>query len=161
MKIERDRVVAIDYTLRGDDGEVIESSEQHAPLYYLHGHDNIVPGLEDELDGKQEGDSLEVAVPPERGYGAWDEKNVFDVPKNQLPPDVTPQKGMDLHMTTNDGRRRAVRIKAVRINSVLVDGNHDLAGKTLHFKVTVRSVRKATKDELSHGHAHGPGGHHH
>lgn len=161
MRVEKDKVVAFDYTLKGDDGNVIDSSEGGTPLYYLHGHNNIVPGLEAELEGKQEGDAFEVAVPPDKGYGERSDDAVFEVPKSQLPSHITPQKGMQLNMTTEGGHNVPVRIKAVKINTVIVDGNHELAGQTLHFAVTVRNIRDANKEELSHGHVHGPDGHHH
>lgn len=161
MKIHADTVVAIDYTLKDDSGTVIDTSVGHDPLYYLHGHSNIVEGLEEALDGKSAGDSVEVAVPPEKGYGTRDEELVFEVPKAQLPKDLSPQIGMRLSMSGEHGQVMPVTITKVKVNSVELDGNHELADKTLHFSVSVKAVRKATKDELSHGHAHGADGHHH
>jgi FKBP-type peptidyl-prolyl cis-trans isomerase SlyD len=161
MKIAADTVVSIDYTLKNDAGEVLDSSDGHDALFYLHGHSNIVEGLESALDGRAVGDTLDVTVPPELGYGTRKEDLVFDVPRGQLPGDLSPKKGMQLSMTSDDGHTIPVTIRAVKPQSVQVDANHELAGVTLHFSVTVRSIRKATKEELRHGHAHGPGGHHH
>lgn len=161
MDVQANRVVAIDYTLKGDDGQVIDSSADGSPLYYLHGHSNIVEGLEQALEGKQVGDVVEVSVPPEKGYGVRDETRVFEVPKTSLPEDLTPTKGMVLQMNAPGGGRLPVTITKVKLKSIEVDANHELADKTLHFSVTIKDVRKATKDELSHGHAHSPGHHHH
>ncbi|MEN9579442.1 MAG: hypothetical protein RJA70_2451 [Pseudomonadota bacterium] len=161
MKIQADTVVAIDYTLRDDAGKVIDTSEGHDPLYYLHGHQNIVEGLESALAGKSVGDSVDVVVPPEKGYGTRDEKLVFDIPKEQLPKDLSPQIGMRLSMNGEHGQVIPVTITKVKLNTVQLDGNHELADKALHFSVSIKAVRKATKDELSHGHAHGADGHHH
>lgn len=161
MRIENDTVVSIDYTLKNDQGEVLDTSEGHGPLHYLHGHGNIVEGLESALGGRSVGDSLDVTVPPELGYGTHSDELVFDVPREQLPKDVTPHKGMELSMTSDDGHTVPVRIRSVKPTSVQMDANHELAGVTLHFHVAVRDVRKATEEELQHGHAHGPGGHHH
>lgn len=161
MQIAADTVVAIDYTLKSDDGEVLDSSDGHGPLVYLHGHSNIVEGLEAALAGHVPGDDIAVTVPPEKGYGVQDAGLVFEVPKEQLPPEIAPMRGMPLAMNGKDGGTVPVRIKAVKLKTVEVDANHELAGVTLHFAVTVRNVRKATAEELQHGHAHGEGGHHH
>lgn len=156
MQITDGTVVAIHYTLKGDDGNVIDQSEEGAPLYYLHGHNNIVEGLEEALAGRSVGDQVDVAVPPEKGYGRRNPALVLEVPKNQLPPDLNPQKGMVLQMNAQ-GRAVPVTITRVKLNSVEVDANHQLVDCTLHFSVNVHQVRKATKEELEHGHAHSPG----
>jgi len=158
--IEANSVVSIDYTLRDDAGEVIDTSDGGEPLFYLHGHGNIVPGLERKLSGRTTGDSLEVVVAPEDGYGARDPKRVMDVPRDRMPEDLDPQPGMVIGMTSPDGQTMPVTIAEVSDESVKLDANHGLAGKTLHFAVTVRSVREASEEELSHGHVHGPGGAH-
>ncbi len=160
MDVQANRVVVIDYTLKGDDGQVIDSSTDGNPLYYLHGHSNIVEGLEQALEGKQVGDLVEVSVPPEKGYGVRDATRVFDVPKASLPEDLIPTKGMVLQMNAPGGGRLPVTVTKVKLKSIEVDANHELADKTLHFSVTIKEIRKATKDELAHGHAHSPGHHH-
>ena len=161
MLIASDTVVAIDYTLKDDEGNVVDASEGGDPLFYLHGHQNIVEGLEEALEGHKVGDSLKVTVSPEKGYGTRDLQMVFDVPRDQLPGDVEPEVGMELEMSDEDGMSIPVRISKVSDDSVEVDANHELADQTLHFSVTVREVRKATATELEHGHVHGPGDHHH
>ena len=158
MEIEQDRVVAFDYVLTDDAGTVIDqSSPARGPMYYLHGHGNIVPGLEKALAGLSAGAEFSVSVPPSEGYGERDEARTFEIPKSELGPQVTPQKGMTLTMTAPNGAKAPVTIAKVRLNTVVLDGNHVLAGKTLHFKGTVREVRKAKKEELAHRHAHAPG----
>lgn len=159
MTIKADAVVSIDYTLKNDAGQVIDSSEGDEPLEYLHGHGNIVPGLEEALAGKAIGDQVKVSVPPERGYGRRDPERVFDVERSRLPDDLHPKVGTMLAMQTPEGHQVPLTITKVGTESVTLDANHQLAGETLHFEVSVRAVRDATAEELSHGHAHGPGGH--
>lgn len=161
MQIAADTVVAIDYTLTDDAGNVVDSSEGGEPLFYLHGHQNIVEGLEEALAGKRAGDSLKVVVSPEKGYGTRDLDLVFEVPRDQLPGGVEPEIGMELEMSDEAGMTIPVRISKVGEDAVEVDANHELADQTLHFSVVIREVRKATAVEISHGHVHGPGGHHH
>lgn len=161
MEIAKDRVVAITYTLKDDDGKILDSNQGKQPLFYLHGHGNLVPGLEKALLGKAAGDKIETVVPPEEGYGSRDESRQFEVPKGELGPNVTPQKGMVLTMRGPNGMAVPVTVVKVKLRTVLMDGNHRLAGKNLHFSIEVNSVRKANKEELAHGHAHGPSGHGH
>jgi FKBP-type peptidyl-prolyl cis-trans isomerase SlyD len=161
MNIGKDTVVSIDYTLKDDGGDILDSSDDGAPLEYLHGHSQIVPGLERALEGKAQGAEVKIAVPPGDGYGDVESGKVMDVERKELPEDLTPEVGMQLAAEDNNGRRVPVWITKVTSDKVTLDGNHPLAGKTLHFEVAVRSVRKATKEELKHGHAHGADGHHH
>jgi FKBP-type peptidyl-prolyl cis-trans isomerase SlyD len=158
--IKANSVVSIDYTLRGDDGNVIDSSDGAEPLFYLHGHGNIVPGLEAALTGKASGDSLDVVVQPQDGYGARDPERVIDVPRDRMPEDLTPEVGQVIGMQTPGGHTIPLTIVSVAEETVKLDANHALAGETLHFSVTVREVRSATEEELAHGHVHGPGGAH-
>jgi FKBP-type peptidyl-prolyl cis-trans isomerase SlyD len=161
MQVEKDRVVSIEYVLKDDDGKVLDQSGGRGPLEYLHGHGNIIDGLENVLAGKSAGDSFEATVEPVDGYGVRDDARVFEVPKSELGPQVTPQKGMVLTMTAPSGTRIPVTVVKVKLDSVVLDGNHQLAGKRLHFTGSVSAVRKATKDELAHRHAHGAHGHGH
>ncbi|MHA3771066.1 FKBP-type peptidyl-prolyl cis-trans isomerase [Verrucomicrobiota bacterium sgz303538] len=160
MKIEKDKVVSIDYTLTDGENEVIDSSKGGAPLAYLHGNGNLVPGLEKALEGKTTGESVKVSIPPEEGYGLRNEERVGEVPRSAFAgaPDVQP--GMQFQARGPHGVE-LVTVVAVGNDTVTVDGNHPLAGETLNFDVTVRDVRDATAEELEHGHAHAPGGHHH
>lgn len=158
MQVGADKAVTIHYTLRDDAGEVLDSSEGRDPMTYLHGAGNIVPGLEQALDGKQVGDEIKVKVAPADGYGEHDEANVRNVPRRRLPEGkIVP--GMRLRLETEHGPMIVV-VTAVQGDYATIDGNHPLAGKTLHFEVKVVEVRDATAEERTHGHVHGPGGHH-
>ncbi|MBZ4335725.1 peptidylprolyl isomerase [Corallococcus interemptor] len=159
MKVSNGRVVALDYRLHLGDGQIIDQSGPGQPLAYLHGHKQIVPGLEGALDGLGVGESKQVVVTPEQGYGVHKPEGVRNVPRTMLPTTYLPQVGGTLMAQTEDGDV-PLRIIAVNPDSVVVDLNHPLAGKTLHFDVTVREVRDATQEELAHGHVHGPGGAH-
>jgi FKBP-type peptidyl-prolyl cis-trans isomerase SlyD len=160
MKIAKDSVVSIDYRLHLGDGNTVDASKEGAPLVYLQGHGQIVPGLERALEGCGVGEVKSVAVPPAQGYGEHDPEGVQEVPRERFPEGMVPKEGAVLSATTPEGDEVPFVVKEVRPQTVVVDLNHPLAGKTLHFDVTVREVRQATADELSHGHAHGPGGAH-
>ena len=159
MAITRDSVVTIHYTLKDDAGAVIDSSASGEPLAYLHGHGNIVPGLERALSGRDAGDKLSVRVPPAEGYGEYDNQLVQSVPRRALRGIKDVQPGMHLHAQTEAGTR-TVTVTRVQGDMVTLDANHPLAGKNLNFDIQVEDVRQATEEELSHGHVHGPGGHH-
>ena len=158
MEIRRNKVVALDYTLKDDSGSVIDKSGK-TPLYYLHGYSNIIAGLEEALEGHGPGDNIEVTIPPEKGYGTYDPKLVSSLPISRLPEGSAPMKGQKYNVQIGN-RMRTVTVTKVRIQDVEIDANHALADKTLHFSVRVRQVRDATKAELEHRHAHSPGGHH-
>lgn len=160
MDIASDRVVLIHYTLKGDDGEVIDSSAGGDPLAYIQGHGNLVAGLEKALEGKQTGNKVIVSVPPEEGYGKHDATLIQRIPKRSLQGAGQVKKGMQFQARTDDGIR-VFTVTAVVGDMVTLDGNHPLADKTLNFDVEVVEVRDATSEELEHGHVHGAGGHHH
>lgn len=160
MQIARNKVVTIHYTLRDEQGAVIDSSSGRGPLAYLHGKGNIVPGLERALAGRGAGDKLDVTVAPEQGYGVRDERLVEIVPRSRFPAGTELAPGMRLRTSGARGVRIVSVVKVER-DFVTLDGNHPLAGRTLHFSVEVAEVRRATHEEVSHGHVHGPGGHHH
>src|SRR5262245_51568254 len=160
MAIGQDSVVTLHYTLKGDDGKVIDQSSPDEPLAYLHGHGNIVPGLERELTGRSAGDKLSVKVAPADGYGEYDKAFVQQVPKRSLQGIKNLKTGMQLQAQTPQGVRIFTVTRMVS-DMVTLDGNHELAGKTLHFDVEIADVRPATEEELAHGHVHGAGGHHH
>ncbi len=160
MHIEKNRVVSFNYTLRDEQGTVIDSSSGRGPLSYLHGKGNIIPGLEQALSGKAAGDALDVTVAPEQGYGVRDERLVQIVAKAKFGEVEGLAPGMQVRATGAQGPR-IVTVVSVDRDFVTVDGNHPLAGRTLHFSLEVAEVRKATHEEISHGHVHGPGGHHH
>lgn len=162
MTIRDNTVVTFHYTLTGEDGQVIDSSrERGEPMLYLHGAGNIIPGLEKAMEGRAAGDAFQVTVPPDEAYGERQAANVqrvslkkLGVRAGQLEP------GMILNLNTTKGPAQVTVLKVGRFN-VDVDANHPLAGVTLNFDVEIVELREATKDEQQHGHAHGPGGHHH
>jgi FKBP-type peptidyl-prolyl cis-trans isomerase SlyD len=160
MQIAEKTAVTIHYTLKNDEGEVLDTSREREPLNYLQGAGNIVPGLEKQLEGKGPGDKLEVTLAPEDAYGVRDEKNVRNVPLRKIKVEgraVAP--GMHCQVQVPDGYQMAL-VKTVQGDYATVDLNHPLAGMRLHFEVEVVSVRAANAEELKHGHVHGPGGHH-
>jgi len=159
MRIERDKVVTFHYSLSDAEGSFKEASEGRDPVVYLHGHGNIVPGLENEMRGKQAGDAFQASVAPEHAYGMRDEAAVQRVPIKHLIRPGKLESGAVVAVSTNAGARRAVVLKVGKFN-VDLDLNHPLAGKTLIFDVRIIEVRDATPEEIAHRHAHGPGGHH-
>ena len=160
MAIATDSVVTIHYTLKDDAGNTLDSSAGGDPIAYLHGHGNIVPGLERELEGKSKGDKLNVQVSAADGYGEYQKELVQQVPRRALKGITNVTVGMRLQAQTPEGAR-TVTVTRVASDMVTIDGNHPLAGKALNFEVEVTDVRQATQEELAHGHVHGAGGHHH
>jgi FKBP-type peptidyl-prolyl cis-trans isomerase SlyD len=159
MQISKHKVVTMDYTLTDDQGTVIDSSQGRDPLAYIQGVGNIIPGLEQALEGKTSGEALSVTISPEDAYGERDETLLRAVPRNLFDVDDL-QVGMQFQ-TQSEAGMEIVTIVGVTDDDVTIDANHPLAGVTLNFDVTVVDVRDATEDELSHGHVHGPGGHEH
>ncbi|MFP4155877.1 MAG: peptidylprolyl isomerase [Halothiobacillaceae bacterium] len=157
MQIAQDAVVSIDYTLTNSAGDVLDSSEGRQPLAYLHGHGNIIPGLETALEGKTAGEALEVTVPPAEAYGERDESLIQTVPSSLFQGVDTIEPGMRFQAQTGAGVEIVV-VKAVEGDQITLDANHELAGETLNFKVSIVEVREATPEEIDHGHVHGPGG---
>lgn len=148
MNIKQHTIVAIDYVLTKESGEVIDSSQGQEPLAYLHGVGHLVPGLEEALEGKKEGDVVKAVVPPGKAYGGRNEDMVQDIPRERFPDGMTPEVGMTLQAQSPAGPRM-VTIVAVDGENVRIDANHPLAGITLCFDVTVRGVREATPQELA------------
>lgn len=161
MKIAKGCVVALEYTLKADDGSLLDTSEGDEPLWYLHGSGHIVPGLERALLERVAGDKLNVVVKPEDAYGPRHDDRVLTVERSALPESPDPEVGMQLEAVGRRGEQIILWVADVQGDKVILDGNHPLAGQTLHFDVEVKHVREATEDEKHHGHAHGPDGHHH
>lgn len=159
MHVAKDKVVTIDYTLTGAGGELLDSSQGGEPLSYLHGAGGMIPGLEIALEGKAAGEAVKAVVPPDQAYGQKDPSLVQPVPRDRFPdvPDIRP--GMQFTAQGKSGSR-VVTVVGVDDSNVTIDANHPLAGQTLNFDVKVVDVRDATSEEISHGHAHGPGGQH-
>ena len=156
MQIVKHKVVSIDYTLTDGDGTLLDTSDGQAPLTYLHGESNIIPGLERALEGKALGERLQISIPPVDGYGERHDELRQVVSRDSFGDTSEVQVGMQFQLPTNDDRFLVVSV--VDINeaegTVTIDGNHQLAGVTLNFDVTVREVRDATVEEIEHGHAH-------
>ena len=146
-------VVTIHYTLTDDAGEILDNSRDGDPMVYLHGASNIIPGLENELTGKTTGATLKVTVSPEDGYGEHSPEAIQKVPRSAFEGVDDIQPGMQFQTEGPQGMQIIV-VAEVSEEEVTVDANHPLAGKTLHFDVSVEAVRDATPEEIDHGHAH-------
>lgn len=157
--IENNLVVSMNYTLKDEQGNVLDSSS-NGPLEYLHGHQNIIPGLEKALAGLAIGDKKQVTVQPEEGYGPYQKELQFGVPVSQF-QGKTPEPGTMMQITSQNGEVIVATVQGVDNDFVVMDANHPLAGKVLNFNVEIMGTRPASAEELSHGHPHGPGGHHH
>ncbi|CAM3905547.1 FKBP-type peptidyl-prolyl cis-trans isomerase [Rheinheimera salexigens] len=167
MQISKDSVVQFNYVLSditsGDKVELENSNKNtnsDGPLLYLHGHQQMLAGLEQALEGKQAGDELEVSLSPEQAYGERDENAIQSVQVKHLMGAKKWKEGMTAVVQTEQGQRQVVIVKMGMFKAD-VDTNHPLAGKSLHFLINITSVRAATTEELAHGHAHGEGGHNH
>jgi FKBP-type peptidyl-prolyl cis-trans isomerase SlyD len=163
MKIVADSVVAFDYHLYDELGELIDEGAGEDAMVYLHGHEQMLPGLERALEGKSAGERLEVTIPPEDAYGERTEQEEVRIPRGELPADIELEPGAELAAEGPDGQSETFWVVAVENGWVVLTRDHPLSGLTLRFDVTVREVRAATPAELHHGHAHGAGGedHHH
>jgi FKBP-type peptidyl-prolyl cis-trans isomerase SlyD len=158
LVVADDMVVRLDYTLTLADGEVFDSSEDAGPLEYLQGHGQIIPGLEAALAGMKVGDSRQVVVTPEYGYGEYDADSMQELPRDLFPAEMELEEGMmvDLYDEEADEEIEAV-VAEVNDDVIVVDFNHPLAGETLTFDVKILGIRPATAEEIAHGHAHGEG----
>ncbi|MCR4789652.1 MAG: peptidylprolyl isomerase [Treponemataceae bacterium] len=145
MNISKDKVVAIAYTLKNTDGEILDSSEQGNPLVFIQGNGHLIPGLENALEGKAEGEELSVTVEPKDAYGEYDEKLVFEVDKTQFPENVDVKAGMNFEAENG----QIVTVKEVGESKVKIDANHPMAGQTLCFDVKIESVRDLTDEEMA------------
>jgi|TARA_B110000238_G_scaffold152287_1_gene164438 FKBP-type peptidyl-prolyl cis-trans isomerase SlyD len=155
MRVEEHAVVLIHYVLTNDDKEVLDSSEGQDPLAYLHGTGHLIPGLEAQLLGKTAGDKLDVTVQPGDGYGEFNEELVQVVPSDVFDGVESIEPGMQFQTSNEDGSDgETITVVSVENDEVTIDGNHTLAGVTLHFAVDIIEVREATAEELEHGHVH-------
>ncbi len=159
--IQQGSVVSLVYTLTDPSGEEIDRAEPNEPFVYLHGYGQIVPGLETALLGLTGGAKKQVVIPPTEGYGEREPQLRTAVRRDQLPQEAQIEVGMRFMADQEGGESIVFTVVEMEKDMVHLDGNHPLAGITLHFDVEVLEVRPATAEEISHGHAHGPGGHHH
>jgi len=158
MKIEKDTVVTLKYKVAEITGKLIE--ESRAPMVYLHGgYNNTLPKIEQALEGKEAGAEVSLQLKPEDAFGQRDESLKRTIPRSEFPPGV--KVGGQLEGMTDDGRPHVFYVMKIKGDQVLLDGNHPLAGKDLRFHLKVTGVRRASAEEVAHGHAHGEGGHHH
>lgn len=165
MKIDKNTVVTVTYTLKVD-GELVEQTNKENPLTFLAGVGMMIPGFENQLIGKEPGDQYDITVQPEEGYGETDPEAIVDLPKDIFKVDGQIQEDMlvvgnTIPLQDQNGHPLQGVVLEVGDDTVKMDLNHRLSGKTLHFTGEVLEVRPATEDEISHGHVHGPGGHHH
>lgn len=160
MKIENNKVVSLAYKLKLEDGVVLEETTAQAPMAYLHGHNNLITGLEKELEGKEPGAAFTAVIAPEEAYGQYNDELVQRVPGNLFQGVDTLEVGMRFIANTDQGEM-PVEITEVDGDHVVVDANHMLAGQTLTFDVEVVEIREATAEEIEHGHVHQAGAHEH
>lgn len=158
MRVEKNKVVDIHYVLRLSNGEEVDTTDDEAPLPYLHGYGNIVPGLERALEGREQGDKFTVEVAPEDGYGAYDESATEEIPVDEFPEEMEIVEGDEIYVEDEEGNEVVGYIEEIdeENGTILVDYNHPLAGETLIFDVEVAAVRDATPDELQQGYANDP-----
>ena len=160
LMIGDNSVVSIHYTLKNDEGEVMDSSEGKPPLQYLHGKNNLIPGLEAELTGKTTGAQFEASIPPEQAYGERRDDFIQVISKEMFQGVESVEPGMTFVAQGEGGAQRQVRVTEVDGDKVTIDANHPMAGLTLHFAVEIVDVREATPQELEHGHVHQDGADH-
>ena len=157
MKAGKDKVISLHYALTVD-GEKVESSlDRNEPLWVLLGHGQLIPGLESALEGHEAGENLQVDVAPADGYGERQEGMVQRVPKKYFQQSAKLKPGMTTVLGLKEGGHRVVVVQKIGMTTVDVDLNHPMAGKSLHFDVTINEVRDGTEEEIQHGHAHPPG----
>ncbi|MDO9571746.1 MAG: peptidylprolyl isomerase [Hydrogenophaga sp.] len=158
MKITKDTVVTITFRATDAQGKLLEDGKE--PRAYLHGgYNNTLPGIEKALEGQEKGFAATLVLPPEDAFGVRDESLVTSIAKKDFPPGV--KVGGQLQGVDDQGREQVFTVMKIKGDTVLLDGNHPLAGEVLHFAVKVVDVQPASAEEVAHGHAHGAHGHHH
>lgn len=160
LMIGKNSVVSLHYTLKNDDGDVMDSSEGKAPLQYLHGNNNLIQGLEDELSGKTSGAKFDATIPAENAYGERREDFIQVINKEMFQGVENIEPGMTFVAQGEGGAQRQVRVTEVEGDDVTIDANHPMAGMTLHFEVEVVDVREGTEQEIENGHVHQDGADH-
>ena len=158
--IEKNKVVSLSYCLKDVKGEELDRADADRPMKYLHGGGAIVPGLENALDGLKVGDKKEVTLKPEEGYGEILSDLKMQVERKMFPDDQKISIGVQFMAELSDGKKHPFRVVEVQDDNIHIDGNHPLAGQTLHFSVEIMEIRDASSEELEHGHSHGEGSAH-
>jgi FKBP-type peptidyl-prolyl cis-trans isomerase SlyD len=160
LKVSKGLVVSLDYTLRLQEGDVVDASAEQEPLEFLQGSNQIIPGLEQALYGMSIGEEAAVVVEPEQGYGQREPSAFQRVPLDSFPKDIDLELGMGIELVASTGQPLLAFVTEIGDEDVLLDFNHPLAGETLYFDVRIADLRQATPEELEHGHAHGHGHEH-
>lgn len=150
MKIEKNKIVAIEYVLKDTDGKVLDSSHEAGAFEYLHGRGNLIVGLEKQLEGKEPGDKFSAVIEPAEAYGEYDPKLVTKVPRDQFDPELEIKVGMAFQAESNGGPV-IVHVTKVDDKEITVDANHELAGKNLCFDVEVKDVANASLEQVEAG----------
>lgn len=168
MEINKDKVIVLQYTLREEnaEGNVIQETSESQPFAFLYGHGNVIPGFENNLKGKKQGDSFAFSIPSKEAYGEYSDEAVLELPIENFKVDGVIQRdvlvpGRMITMSDQDDNKMQAKVMGVTDTAVKLDFNHPLAGVDLHFSGNIDKVRVATDTELEHGHVHGPGGHEH
>jgi FKBP-type peptidyl-prolyl cis-trans isomerase SlyD len=160
LKMEKNMIASVHYTGTLKDGDEFDNSEGRDPLTFLVGHMQMIPGFEEEMMGAGVGESRTFTLTPDRAYGQRDESGINEIPRDQFPEEMELEVGMELVADMEHGPTPFIIVELTD-SMVKADFNHKLAGKSLTFTVKLVELRKASEEELAHGHAHGPGGHHH
>jgi len=155
MNITADKAITINYTLKDDEDKLIDESKDSS-FVYLHGHGNIIPGLEAALDNKTKGDSFSLVLEPKDAYGEYNEAITQTISRDAF-GDEAIEVGMQFHAEGDEGQPVMITISEVNGDDITIDGNPPLAGVTLNYQVEVMDVRDASEEELSHGHIHAHG----
>ncbi|MBX2922646.1 MAG: peptidylprolyl isomerase [Chitinophagaceae bacterium] len=158
MIVEKNKIVSIQYNAEDDNGNIVDTNMDFEPLEYLHGHNNILPGLENELTGLQVDEEKKVVLNAAQAYGEFNPELVIEVSRDQF-PEGADNLQLGTMVQSSDGLELIVT--DIDHEKIILDGNHPLAGKTLHFTVTIKGIREATGEEITHGHAHNAHTHHH
>ena len=159
MNITTNKIASLAYTLKNDDGEILDKADENNPFLYMHGTGGIIKGLENALNEKSVNDSFSLIVAPDEAYGERDDKLIESVPRTMFEgiPDEEMVAGAQFHAQTAQGTQ-VITIASIDGDMINIDANHPLAGETLHFDVAVLDIRDATEEEIAHGHPHAPGG---
>ncbi|MDA3810889.1 MAG: peptidylprolyl isomerase [Spirochaetaceae bacterium] len=160
MIIKEKSVVSMHYKLTDESGQLLDASKEQ-PLSYIQGTNSLIPGLEKELEGKTIGDQVITTIPPEEAYGPVMPQLISNLPISTFKGVEKIDIGMEFEASNDNDEKMIVRVDAVNDDEVTINGNHPLAGKALSFDIKIVDVREASEEELSHGHAHGAGGHQH
>ena len=161
MSIKLNQVITIGYTLTDENGNIIEVTNKENPFSFISGNDQILPKLEENINGMLIGSKRRVTLTPEEAYGTYNESAIQTIERSEFPEDTLLEVGMSFVSDTSDGQQMPFVIKNIDGDNIILDFNHPLAGHTLTFDVELLNLRDATSEELSHGHVHGSGGHHH